>query len=84
MDSLIPGMLTKNIVSWIAFQSLSEMRTAFPLLPVIVMGSWVDEVSSISRYNFFLASVAVSIAIMHFDDFYKGTSYRTTCQLAYT
>ena len=49
IDSLIPGIFTRNNVSWIALQSLSEIRTAFPRLPVIVMGSCVAEVSSISQ-----------------------------------
>ena len=40
MDSAIPGMLFRCIVSWIAFQSSSEIIIAFlPFVFVMVIGS---------------------------------------------
>lgn len=47
IDSLIPGMESKYMVSWIAFQSSSEIRTALERFPVIVIGRCDNAVSSI-------------------------------------
>ena len=55
-----------------ARQSFSEIRTAFPRLPVIMIGSCVIDVSSISRYNFVLASVADNVGMVHLN----GSPYK--------
>jgi len=49
------------MVAEIAFQSSSEIRTAFQLFPVMTTGSCVSAASSINQYSFDLASVAFSI-----------------------
>lgn len=63
IDSLIPGTESRCKVSVIAFQSLSDRSTAFPLLPVIIMGSWVSSASSIRLYSLARASVALRIVM---------------------
>ena len=63
IDLRIPGMFSKKSVSCIDRQSSSDTSTALPRFPVMTIGSWEEEASSISRYNFDLASVAVKVGM---------------------
>src|SRR4051812_24524099 len=49
IDSLMPGIESRYIVSWMARQSCSETSTALDLLPVIWTGSLESTVSSMRR-----------------------------------
>ena len=59
MDSRIPGIDNKCRVSLTAFQSSSEIRTAFAFFPEISIGSWLSAVSLINLHSVFRASLTV-------------------------
>jgi len=63
MVSRIPGIDNRYIVSWTEDQSSSETRTALFRFPVIRIGTCDSAVSSIRRYRFARAWLAVNILI---------------------
>src|SRR5659263_509501 len=63
IDSASPGTDSRNSVSWIACQSASPTRTAFPRWPVMVSGSDSSLTWSINRYRFARADVALTAVI---------------------
>jgi len=70
MDSLIPGIESKYIVSWIASQSSSDTKTALDRFPTILMGQWETFVSSIKLYNFDRASETFILGIVYLLGYY--------------